>query len=96
MSKKLFYNKIAKGLVSLVTIIVLLSSILATSIVYENNITANVIRETTIDSESTTISIIEVNGIRELSQLNEGWYEYEADLCFILIHLLLMFRFILE
>ena len=39
--KKLTKNKLAKGLVSLVTIIVLLSSILATSIFYENNITAN-------------------------------------------------------
>ena len=43
--KNLFNNKTAKGLVSFVTIIVLLSSILATSVFYENSITANVIRE---------------------------------------------------
>ena len=39
--KKLTKNKIAKGLVSLVTVVILLSSILATTFVFENNITAN-------------------------------------------------------
>ncbi len=47
--KKLFKNKIAKGLVSLITIIVLLSSILATSLFYQNNITANVIFDESFD-----------------------------------------------
>ncbi|MBI2656135.1 hypothetical protein HYX03_00160 [Candidatus Woesearchaeota archaeon] len=74
-NKKLTKNKIAKGLVSLLTIIILLSSILAGSIFYEDNITANVVKETSIDSKPPTISIKEVNGIRDLNQLNEGWYQ---------------------
>jgi len=49
--KKLTKNKIAKGIVSLVTIVILLSSILATSIVYENNITANVVKEASIKTK---------------------------------------------
>jgi len=36
-TKNLFNSKTAKGLVSLLTIIVLMCSILAVSIVYENN-----------------------------------------------------------
>lgn len=83
-NKKLFYSKIAKGMASLVTIIILLSSILATSIFYENNITANVIREVSIDSELTSISIIEVDDIKDLSQLNEGWYEIRKGFVFYL------------
>ena len=83
-NKKLFNNKIAKGLVSLITIIVLLSSILATSFVYQNNITANVIRETTQIPKSATITITEVNDIEELSQLNEGWYEIRNGFVFYL------------
>ena len=75
MKNKLFNNKIAKGLVSLITIIILLSSILAGSIFYENNITANVVKETSIDNKPPIISIKEVKSISELNQLNEGWYK---------------------
>ncbi|MBI2652146.1 transglycosylase SLT domain-containing protein, partial [Candidatus Woesearchaeota archaeon] len=81
--KKLFYNKIAKGIVSLLVIVVLLSSILAASIFYQNNITANVIKELTIDDKP-LISIKEVNDIKELSQLNEGWYEIRNGYVFYL------------
>ncbi len=79
---KLLNNKTAKGLVSLITIILLLSSILATSIFYENNITANVVIDK-IDSKS-FISIKEVNNIEELNQLNEGWYEIRSGHVFYL------------
>ena len=85
MSKKLF-NKTAKGLVSLLTIIILLSSILATSIFYENNMTANVIRETSTEPASISILITEVNSIRELSQLNEGWYHIKNSYVYYLEH----------
>ncbi len=74
-TKNTFNNKFAKGLISLVTIIILLSSILATSIYYENNITANVISEISTEAKSTGILITEVNDIKDLSQLNEGWYK---------------------
>ena len=37
MNKKISYNKTAKGLVSLITIIIVLSSILAGSIYYEKS-----------------------------------------------------------
>ena len=83
-NKKLFNNKLAKGLVSLLTIIILLSSILAGSIFYENNITANVIKETSINDKPLTISIKEVSDIKELSQLNEGWYQIRHGYVFYL------------
>ncbi|MEK6984421.1 MAG: transglycosylase SLT domain-containing protein, partial [Nanoarchaeota archaeon] len=83
-NKKPFNNKTAKGLISLITIIILLSSILATSIFYENNITANVVRETSIDTKSPIISTKEVNDLKELSQLNEGWYEIRNGYVFYL------------
>ena len=85
--KKLFNNKIAKGLVSLITIIVLLSSILATSVFYENNITANVIRETSInDNDKISINIVSVNDVKEISFLNEGWYQIVNGYVFYLEH----------
>ncbi|MBI2650350.1 hypothetical protein HYX04_03475 [Candidatus Woesearchaeota archaeon] len=83
-NKNLFNNKTAKGLVSLIAIIVLLSSILATSIFYQNNITANVVRENSIDTKPSIILITEVNDIKELSQLNEGWYEVRNGFVFYL------------
>ncbi|MEK6984427.1 MAG: hypothetical protein AABX33_07675 [Nanoarchaeota archaeon] len=49
-NKKLLNNKTAKGFVSLVTIIIFLTSILATSIFYENNITANIIKKFAIEN----------------------------------------------
>ena len=74
MSKKLTKNKTAKGLISLLTIIILMSSILATTIYYQNNITANVIRETSYKDESIKPQIKYVDDINELNQLNEGGY----------------------
>ena len=82
MSNKLFNNKTAKGLVSLITIIILMSSILAGTIYYENNITANVVREGS--SPKSSISIKEVNDISELSQLNEGWYSIKNGFVYYL------------
>ncbi|MBI2659039.1 hypothetical protein HYX05_02990 [Candidatus Woesearchaeota archaeon] len=81
---KIFNNKIAKGLVSFVTIILLLCSILATTFVYQNNITASVIREDSENWESAAAAIIEVDGINGLSQLNEGWYEVRNGFLFYL------------
>ncbi|MBI2658356.1 transglycosylase SLT domain-containing protein [Candidatus Woesearchaeota archaeon] len=83
--KKLIKNKIAKGIVSLITIVILLSSILASSIFYENNITANVVKEAS-GAETARITIIEVNDIRELNQLNEGWYRIVNGYVFYLEH----------
>ena len=85
MKNKLFNNKIAKGLVSLVTIVILLSSILASSIFYGNNITANVVREGS-SAESTGITITEVNDVKELNYLNEGWYQIVNGYVFYLEH----------
>lgn len=45
---KLTKNKIGKGIVSLIAIVILLSSILATSIFYSNNITTNAVREVSV------------------------------------------------
>ena len=84
MSKKIF-NKTAKGIVSLITIVILLSSILASSIFYENNITANVAKENSEETRQ-AIAITEVNNIRELSQLNEGWYQIANGYVFYLEH----------
>ena len=49
--KKLLNKKIAKGLVSLITIVILLSSILASSVFYQNNITANVVSGVLIETK---------------------------------------------
>ncbi len=59
---------------SFATVIILISSILAASIFYQSNITARAIQETDFDS-SPAISIIAVDDINGLNQLNEGWYE---------------------
>ena len=76
MKKKiLFDNKIAKGLVSLIEIVILLSAILASTFVYQNNITADVVKDTSIDYTPAVISIKKVNDVNELNQLNEGWYK---------------------
>ena len=85
MKDKLFNNKLAKGLISLLTIIILMCSILATSIYYQNNITANAIRETKIDNKN-LIQIKEVNDINELNQLNEGFYQIKNGRVFYLEH----------
>ena len=82
--KKLFYNKFAQGLASLIAIIILLSSILAASIFYQNNITANVVRETSINDKSLSIQIQSVNDVKELNQLNEGWYQIRSGYVFYL------------
>ena len=41
-------------------------------------------KETAIGSGSARISVIEVNGIKELSYLNEGWYEIRNGFVFYL------------
>jgi|GEM_PF-6077060 hypothetical protein len=84
MNKKIFYSKIAKGIASLIAIIILLSSILATSVYYNSSITANAVKEVPLDSGLNYISITEVDDIRELSFLNEGWYEIRNGFVFYL------------
>ena len=64
-----------EGLLIFTAIIIILSLILATSVVYENNITANVAKETEISENGFGLKIIEVRSVNELNQLNEGWYQ---------------------
>ena len=66
-------NKIAQGLVSLMTVIVLLGSILAASLFYQTGITGNIVKENS--NSKSDIKIQEVNNVYSLSQLNEGWYQ---------------------
>lgn len=80
MRNKILYTKIAKGVVSFAAIILILSSILATSLYYNNNITANAARE----SDYGHIPVIGVAEIQELSYLNEGWYEIRNGFVFYL------------
>ena len=68
-------NKTAKGIVSFATIILLLSFILALTLAYESTITANAVKEVSIDAKPISIPIKEVDNIKELNQLNEGWYQ---------------------
>ena len=77
-------SKLAQGLVSLITVIILLFSILATSILYENSITGNVISD--VSSEDTSIEIQYIDDITDLNQLNEGWYEIRNGYVFYLEH----------
>src|SRR3989344_2463498 len=71
--KNLTKNKIAKGIAGLAAIVVLLASIFAGSFYYENNITANAVKEDSTNFNN-DISIKEI-GVRNLNQLNEGWYK---------------------
>mgnify|MGYP001574392368 FL=1 len=73
MNKKMMNNKIAKGIVSLTIIVVLLLSVLAGSFYYQNNITANAVKEVSADFDK-DISIKEIDA-KNLNQLNEGWYK---------------------
>ncbi len=68
-------TSIPKGIVSFATIILLLSFILALTLAYENTITANVVKDISIDTVAISIRVKEVSNIKELNQLNEGWYQ---------------------
>ena len=69
-------NKIQEGIISLTAIIVLLSSVLAFSIFNGNgNITGFAINQKhNSNAKSIIPELTEINDIRELTQLNEGWY----------------------
>ena len=86
MSKKLFYNKIAKGLTSFAAIIVLLSSILASSIFYQSSLTANAVKDNSFDKKPASFSIKFVNDVNDLSSLNEGWYHIRNGYVYYLEH----------
>ena len=73
MKNKMTNNKIAKGIVSLTIIVVLLLSVLAGSFYYQNNITANAVKEASADFDK-NILIKEIDA-KNLNQLNEGWYK---------------------
>ena len=62
-------NKIAKGIVSLTIIVVLLLSVLAGSFYYQNNITANAVKEASADFDK-NILIKEIDA-KNLNQLNQ-------------------------
>ena len=64
-------NKIAQGFSGMVVVVILLSSILAASLFYQNGITANAVKENSYHQSS--LSVQEVNNVYSLSQLNEGW-----------------------
>ena len=80
MIKKISNNKIGKGLVSLGIIILLLASILAASIFYQNNITANAVKENTINNDKFQIKYVE--SVDELNFLNERIYELRQGFIF--------------
>src|SRR3989338_9167595 len=79
---KIKNKKIQKSFVSLVAIIILLSSILATTVFYQNSITANVIKENL--GNKPAIPLKEVKDVKELIQLNEGWYQVKNGLVYYL------------
>ena len=74
-TNRLFKSKTAKGIVSLLAVIILMSSILAGTIYNQNNITGNTIAGDNLNPLNTKLYKKEVNDISELSQLNEGWYK---------------------
>ena len=73
IAKKLEKDKLNEGLISLLIIIILLFSILAGTIYYGNNITANAVQENSNFDNSMQIQT--VDNIQDLNQLNEGWYQ---------------------
>ena len=68
-------TKIEKSISSMIVIIAVLSSILAGSVISEKSITANAIKKYSIKSKIEKVQIKSVDDIKELSQLNEGWYK---------------------
>ena len=84
-NKKLSKNKTAKGLVSLMAIILLMCSILAASYFYDRSITSYTVKDTSIN-DKLSISIKEVKDINELSQLNVGWYQLKNGFVYYLEH----------
>ncbi len=79
---KITNNKFGKGLVSLLTIIMLMISMLTITLTYDAYLTGNAVKELSIDGKA--VSITEVNDINELNQLNEGWYEIRSGHVFYL------------
>src|SRR3989344_1674314 len=77
------FNKTAKGIVSLLTIVIVLVSVLASTIYYNNNITANVIKENTLQ-QSPQIQIKEISDVNELNEFNEGWYAVRNGIVYYL------------
>ena len=84
MTKKLFNNKFAQGLVSFAVIIILIASVLASSMLYNASINPYVVRENSFDKNPASFSIRTVKGINDLSSLNEGWYEIRNGFVFYL------------
>ena len=73
MKNKMMKNKIAKGIASLAIIVVLLLSVLSGSFYFGNNITANALKEDSSNFDK-EISIKKID-VKNLNQLNEGWYK---------------------
>src|SRR3989344_2973355 len=75
-NNRLLKNKMGKGIVSLLTVIVLMSSILAGTFYNQRSITGNAVAED-LAPLNTKLDIykMEVNDVSELNQLNEGWYK---------------------
>ena len=78
-------NKTAKGILSLGMIIILLVSVLTSTFYFNNGITANAIKEN-FDSKQKDLQIKEVDNLRDLNQLNEGWYQIRNGFVFYLEH----------
>ena len=57
----MLYSKIAQSLMSFATIIILLSSILASSIFYQSSLTANAVKENSFDKNPASFSIKNIN-----------------------------------
>jgi len=78
-------NKIAKGLVSFTAVLLLLVSILAGSVFYQSNITGNAIKyDYSPDAQASAFR--EVGRIKDLNQLNEGWYFIRNGYVYYLEH----------
>ncbi len=84
MKNKLAGSKIGKGLVRFIIIMVMLISVLALSVYYKSGITANAVNGIASGSNQESIPVREINGMDELSQLNEGWYEIRSGFVYYL------------
>ncbi len=83
-NKKFTKPKTPKELASLTAIIILLSLILAGTLYYGKGITADAVRKAAIDGKIEKIQFKQVNDVKELSQLNEGWYKIMSGLVYYL------------
>ncbi len=81
MKGRILKNKFVPGIATFLLIIILLSSIIAVSIIYDANVSANAVKQIKLTTKENIVQ--EFDDIKDLS-LNEGWYSIKNGFVFYL------------